>query len=259
MKKLLSISLALLMILALSACGSDASTSSSTSTVGASSSGASVSTEAVQEETEETTASDPYEITYTSFKLYSDSIGSVWGQSIIEITNTGSEDLYLSSGSYDIKDESGSLVASKDLISAFPDVLQPGEKGYMYDETTFDDLSLDGTYTITPHVSVEEASIDCVRYDVFDTSIKNDEYSGVAVMGQVTNTTDEEGSMVYVVTVLYDDAETPLGVLYTILSNDIPAGETMGFEMTGFSLPPEVTADAVANYTVYAYPMQMQF
>ena len=81
----------------------------------------------------------------------------------------------------------------------------------------------------------------------------------MTLIGQLTNTTDEDGSMVYVVAVLYDEADTPLGILYTIMTNDVPAGETMGFEASGFSLPPTVSADAIANYTIYAYPLQMQF
>lgn len=260
MKKMLSLSLALLTILALSACGTDAPSNSSvsspadTSSVSSSAPAGSASTEPA-----EAPSSAPYEITYTNFTTYSDSIGTIWGQSIIEITNTGSNDLYLSTGSYDIKDENGSLVATESLVSFYPDVLQPGEKGYMYDENTFDDLSADETYTITPHISVEDASIACVRYDVFDTTLKNDDYNGVTLIGQLTNTTDEDGSMVYVVAVLYDEADTPLGILYTIMTNDVPAGETMGFEASGFSLPPTVSADAIANYTIYAYPLQMQF
>ena len=260
MKKMLALSLALLTILSLSACGTDTPSDSPVSSpADTSSANSSAPAESASKEPTGTRASDPYEITYSNFTVYTDSIGTVWGQSIIEITNTGSGDLYLSTGSYDIKDENGSLVATESLVSAYPDVLQPGEKGYMYDESTFDDLSADETYTITPHISVEDASIACVRYDVSDTTLKNDDYNGVTLIGQLTNTTDEDGSMVYVVAVLYDEADTPLGILYTIMTNDVPAGETMGFEVSGFSLPPTVSADAVTNYTIYAYPLQMQF
>ena len=259
MKKLLALILTLTALLSLSACGEPTPTDASSEPPAASVQSAAVSNETQSAEPEADAPSELYEITYSNFTTYSDSIGTVWGQAIIEITNTGSEDLYLSTGSYDIKDESGSLVATESLVSAYPDVLQPGEKGYLYDENIFDDLSVEGTYEMTPHLSVESASIRCERYEVFDTTLKSDDYGGISLIGQVTNSSDEDGSMVYAVVVLYDDANTPLGILYTILDNELPAGDTRGFEAVSLSLPPTVSVDTVANYTVYAYPMQMQF
>ena len=259
MKKLLALLLTLAALFSLSACGASAPTGTSSEPPAASAQSAAAADEAQSAEPEADVPSAPYEITYSNFTTYSDSIGSVWGQAIVEITNTGSENLYLSAGSYDVKDESGSLVATESLVSVYPDVLQPGEKGYLYDETTFDDLSAEGTYEMTPHLSVESASIPCVRYEVFDTTLKSDDYGEISLIGQMTNTSDEDGSMVYAVVVLYDDANTPLGVLYTILDNDLSAGDTRGFEAVSWSLPPTASVDTIANYTVYAYPMQMQF
>lgn len=63
----------------------------------------------VQDEVEEVA----YEVTYTNAKIYTNSIGTVWSQVIVEIENTGSSDLYLSSGSYDLEDADGNLIASE--------------------------------------------------------------------------------------------------------------------------------------------------
>jgi len=77
-------------------------------------------------------------------------------------------------------------------------------------------------------------------------------------MGRVTNTTEAEASVVYVAAILYDASGAPIGVLSTVLT-DLPAGEPMGFEAASLSLPPDVTAELVENYTIYAYPVQFQF
>lgn len=53
-------------------------------------------------------------------------------------------------------------------------------------------------------------------------------------MGRVTNTTEAEASVVYVAAILYDTSGAPIGVLSTVL-NDLPAGETMGFEAASLS------------------------
>lgn len=265
MKKIVSLSLATLFLVAATSCGTDAATNdtnpatASASTPNTSVSDISASTVSSTPEKDTSVSAAPYEITYSNFTTFTDSIGTVWGQVIIEITNTGSNDLYLRSGSYDIKDNNNSLVATESLVSVYPDVLQPGEKGYLYDENTFDDLSTDEAYSVTPHLSIDNATIPCVRYDVFDTTLKEDDWGDLSLIGQVTNTSDEEGSLVYVVAILYDDNNAPIGILYTILTDDLPAGETVGFEATALSLPPSVSADTVADTVIYAFPTQMQF
>lgn len=199
-----------------------------------------------------------YEITDSRAKTWTNSIGSVWVQTIIEITNTGTTNLYLSSGSYDLEDASGKLIASQTMVSAFPNVLAPGEKGYMYDETTLD-KAVDGELTVLPRVDVEEATVDLIRFPVTDTEISNDTYRGVKMLGRVENTSDEEQSLVYIVAFLYDVNGSCIGQISTILLENLAVGDKIGFEMSGFSLPDDITAEAVADFVIYAYPMQYQF
>ena len=45
-----------------------------------------------------------YEISYSNAKVWTNSIGTSWVQTIVEITNTGTTNLYLDSGSYDLED-----------------------------------------------------------------------------------------------------------------------------------------------------------
>lgn len=207
---------------------------------------------------EESKPAEAHEITYNKVATWTDSIGSVWEQTIIEITNTGSENLYLSAGAYDLEDESGALVASSTMASCFPDVIAPGEKGYMYEVTTLDEAP-EGELVAIPRESVKKASVDLIRYETTDVKISETDFGDIKILGRVENTSEESSSMVYIAVVLYDADGNPVAVEFTILSEELAPGDKIGFEFQSFSLPNSVTADTIADYAIYAYPMQMQF
>ncbi len=199
-----------------------------------------------------------YEVTYTKAVAWTNSIGTSWVQVIVEITNTGSCDLYLSSGAYDLEDAGGKLVTSQSYVSMYPDVLAPGEKGYLYDETTLD-AAVDGELKVVARPDVKEATVELIRYAVTDAELKDGSYGGLKLLGRVENTSSAAADMVYVVAFLYDDNGVCIGQIFTILTDELAAGAKVGFEMSDFSLPDSVTLDSVASYVIYAYPMQMQF
>ena len=259
MRKLWTILLAGLLVCMLAAC--DAGETGGSAGVSATAPESSTAEAAPTEEPtpEPTTApAEAHEITYNNTIVWTNSIGSLWEQTIIEITNTGSENLYLSSGSYDLEDESGTLVASRSLVSAFPDVIAPGEKGYMYEATTLDEAP-SGSLVAVPRESVKKATVDLIRYETSDIQISDTGYGNIKILGRVENTSEETGSMVYIVAVLYDTDGNPVAVEFTILSDELAPGDKVGFEFQSFSLPDSVTADTIADYTIYVYPMQMQF
>lgn len=200
-----------------------------------------------------------YEVTQNNMKLYTNSIGTVWMYGIVEVTNTGNTDLYMSSGKFDIEDANGSLVASKSMVSVYPDLIAPGEKAYYIESTTMDDLDVSATYTIVPKVSAEKSKLDLIRYPVTDVTLKNDTFSGIKAIGRIENNTDKEESMVYVVVILYDENDNVIGHLFDIITDDVAPGEKTGFEASSLSLPDDVTVEAVSRYEVYAYPYQLQF
>lgn len=167
--------------------------------------------------------------------------------------------MYLSSGSYDLEDASGKLIASSSMASTYPEVISPGEKAYMYEENMLDD-AVEGELTVLPRPDVKKAKVENIRYNVTDIEITSDKYGWLKAVGRVENTTEkDEDGMIYVVIILKDENGTPIGQVFTIIMEDLAAGAKIGFEATAMSLPDDVTADAVANYDVFAYPMQMQF
>ena len=198
-----------------------------------------------------------YAVTYTNAEIFTDSIGTIWCQVIAEIENTGDTDLYLSSVSYDLEDGNGKLIASKSLVPAYPQVISPGEKAYMYEETTLDN-EVSGKATVIPRPSAAPASVANIRFITTDVELSSDRYGSLKALGRVENNTGEDSELTYVVVILKNGEGTPIGQMSTII-NGLAAGEKVGFQASAFSLPEDITLDDVAGYDVYAYPLQMQF
>ena len=199
-----------------------------------------------------------YEITYKNVESWVNLIGSTRVQVIAEIKNTGSIPIYLSSSSYDLEDSNGQLIASKSSVSTYPDVIKPGEKGYMYSETSLDN-PVDGDINLIPRISAKKAKVSCIRYNISDVTITDTTYYGPKMIGRIENTTEEdEDGIIYVVAILYNLDKKPIGLLTDVILDDLNVGAKIGFEATSLSLPETVTASSIDSYLVYAYPMQLQ-
>ena len=262
-KRVIALILSVLLTLSLAACGNPDRGSSSQSSEGGSSvaqdeSSSSTSSESNSESESNPESEEAYEITYSNAMVYTNSIGTTWVQVITEIENTGTADLYFSSGSYDLEDENGKLVASSSMTSTYPQVISPGEKAYMYEETTLDN-PVEGKLTVLPRPKAKKATVENIRYSVTDVELAEDDISGLEALGRVENTAEEAGSMVYIVLILKDSAGIPIGQMFTILTDDLNPGDKIGFKASDFAMPETVTKDAVASFDVFAYPMQMQF
>jgi hypothetical protein len=200
---------------------------------------------------------DPYEVTYSKARTYTNSIGTVWIQTIIEVENTGSAPLYLSSGTVDIEKADGSLIESLSTVGVYPDVINPGEKAYYYDESTLDaDPGAD--IVAVPHPDIEIAKVDTIRFPLSDITLRNGKYGGVEAIGRVENNSDEEQALLYIAIFLYDANNDPIGVMFTIPDN-IAAGDTVSFEASSRAMPDDITAESVDHFDAFAYPMQLQF
>lgn len=201
-----------------------------------------------------------YEVTYQNARTWTDSIGSVWVQVIVEISNTGSENLYLGSSAYDLEDAGGALISSKTMVSTYPSVLAPGEKGYMYEETILDNYNGDGQLSVVPRLSVEESKVPLIRYDTSDISVSDGSYGDISVLGRLENTTSSSADgLVYIVAFFYDESGAPIGSALNILTDGLESGSKVGFELNEHSMPKDVTSQSIANTVVYSYPLQYQF
>ena len=200
-----------------------------------------------------------YEISYSHVKAYQNYFGTTKFQIIYEVTNTGSTDLYLSSGSFDIETQEGTLVASKTSVSVFPEVISPGEKAYYYRNIELDNYSGDGSdLVLFPRAYVNEARVKNTRFPVTDIVISDSDYR-LKTLGRVENTSAKDEHIVHVAIVFFDANDQPIGVDTTILMDGLAAGDKIGFETKTSSLPSDVTAENIASYEAFAYPLQFQF
>ncbi len=202
---------------------------------------------------------EAYEVVYTKGTVYTNSIGTTWIQIIVQIENTGSEALYLKSSSVDLEDADGKLVDTKTYISAYPEVLLPGETAVLEEDTTLDSDPGVSELKVIPHLDIVKAKVECIRYTVSETSLSTDKYGELKMTGRVENNTAEAESMVYVVANLYDAEHHAIGQLFTILTNELKPGEKVGFSLSCLSAPDSLTEDSVASYEVFSFPVQFQF
>ena len=200
-----------------------------------------------------------YEITYKNVYTWTNSIGTPWAQIIVEFKNTGDVPIYLSSGSFDLETVSGNMVKTGTLVSEYPDVIEVGEKGYFYDSLTLDDVPTEELVVI-PRISAKEAKVPCTRFEVTQVTITDSQYFGPKAIGKIKNNTSSDcTSMIYVVVVLFDKDNKPIGILDDLIIDDLPAGSSIGFEATDIYIPDTLSASDVKSYLVYAYPNQYQF
>lgn len=216
----------------------------------------------METELQEEQVTSSYEITHQDYILYTDSQGQVRDYVLVEVENTGTTNLYLKNASFSFEDENGTLVGvDSGLISADPEIIAPGECGYFYSNmgSVSGDLTADGDYTLVPDLTIEEAQNEIVRYEISDTSISAGTFGPLEVIGRITNTTDEDASLVWVAAVFYDDADTPLGVAGVNVT-DLTAGSSQTFSIgTAFLSDLDLSIDDVARYEVYACKTQYQY
>ena len=200
---------------------------------------------------------EAYEIGEGEVRLWTNSIGTQWLSAAVPVKNTGEADLYLSSGTLDIENAEGKLIKTLEYVSVYPQVLKPGETAYYYEETTLDEATDGAGFKIVPHLNVSKSKVACIRFTVSEVEIKDETYGGAKVIGRVENTSNETQKLVYVAVNLYDKDGKLLAQQMTTISQDLAAGEKIGFEASNLGF--DFNAADVARYEIYAYPHQYQF
>lgn len=211
-------------------------------------------------DTQSQQAEASYEVTYQNISFHQDSIGTILSQAIVEVANTGNNDLYLDRSSYELVSEDGTIIhTTSNTFTPYPQIIGPGEKGYYYEENRMDAGTPTDGISITPHISVQTSQSENIRLEVSATEIYDKEMGGIDLHGKIKNTTGVEQSNINVAAILFDGNGQPIGQLWTILMNPIHPDEEMGFELEPMSLPDDITKASIADYKVYAYPEQYQF
>lgn len=259
-KKLCTLLLAFVIVLTVAGCGGSAETpAADTPAAPVTEASTAVPTaEPTAEPTEAPRAEAAWEITDSGVKTEVNSIGTTWFKAWYLVENTGDLPLYLDTVDVDIETESGQMVKKISMMSAYPQVLLPGETGAYFETGTLDDGTETEGLKLHGRIEPTEAKVDCLRYPVEGAETKADAAYGAKLLGRVVNDTDADTEgMVYVAALCYDADGAFLGAMFTILTDPIPANDYAGFEMTPFGV--NIPAESIAETVVFAYPHQFQF
>lgn len=202
-------------------------------------------------ETEAAPVSDA-QIQYDNITVWESSTGTLWYTAVVEVANLGETTLQLSNCTLDVEDANGALVATLDLGSSVPEVIDPGETAYYVDTSTLDAALPEG-YKLVPHAKFGEHAAP-VRYPVSEVSLKDTDYFGVKAVCRIENDTDESISSPRVAVILLGADGHAVAQLLTY-GDEIAPGEKMGVELGALSMAPGITADSVSGYVAYAEPM----
>lgn len=203
-----------------------------------------------------------YQVTDTGFHYYTNSIGSVEYYGYVEITNTGSSNIYLSKCTFDLEDNDGHLLQTDSMISTCPDIIAPGEKGYFYNSigsTRIDkSVSLDNGVKLVPSYTVEKARGEIVDYEVSDTEMRTEENGKVKVTGRVANQTDEDDGYLYIQAIFYD-AEGKVAAITGTSVTELTAGSKQSFDITTAFTDDNANAENVKSFNIIARKSHYQF
>lgn len=197
--------------------------------------------------------------TYASATTWTSSIGYVYVQTVVEVENTGTVNVYLDDAAYDLEDINGNLITSQRYVTFFPNVIEPGEKAYLCDVITLDEYVDSSDIVVKPRGEAHAARIDRVRYDVTDISIKENKYGYISVLGRIENTSKTEENYVFIVALFFNESGEMIGSDYTSLTEKFSPGEKVGFELNCYSLPDSVTTETIAETVIIAYPYKSQY
>ena len=172
--------------------------------------------------------------TYTPIELYNDSF---YAYIFVEVTNSGDKNVEFGSGILEVLNADGDALESFELYSAYPEVLAPGEVGYISyyrgvdDAKSIEDMP-DYLLTVSGKSSKDEApqrlSATAVVEEV---PYWSDTQYQVTIT--ITNESDKTLYDAYVPFAVYDAAGKLLYADYTTLYNvGLPSGSTIEVRQT---------------------------
>ena len=204
-------------------------------------------------ETEPATAS--FEVTDRRLNVYRNRAEEFWGQVITAVQNTGDAPIYLQDSTFHITDAEGKSLASDTTVSAYPQIVAPGETGCYYAETYLETESAEGlTLEFTPQVSVSAQQ--AVAYTVENPDLQDSRYGGMELRVTLSNSTAQDTRHYCVAVLLFDAEGKLLGQFYDVPSVKVPAGGSAVLELSSYMLPDTVTKAEIADYRILAYELQ---
>lgn len=204
-----------------------------------------------------------YEVTDEYFSYNKNSIGSTEYHAIVEITNTGSENIYLKGATFDLEDDNGHLLQTDNLLGKCPDVIKPGEKGYYYNNLGSllidDEVSLENGVNLKYNLDVAKAKKEPVYYSVTDLDMKEDgTFKCPKVTGRIVNESAADENLVYITIIFYNSDGKAIGIADSSASG-LKAKSKISFDCSALYLDDAIKYSDIADYKVIASSLYMQF
>lgn len=172
----------------------------------------------------------------------------------VEVTNTGSSNIYVKDMSFLIGDDDGNRIMIDNNLNFFPAILRPGEKGYIFNRFG---TELTGIYDkemnlrLVPTFSIMRTDAEPHSYPVENVKV-TDGPSGQKMTGQVTNDTSKTVQSIYVIGVTYDREGNCTGISGTFLKN-IEPHVTVNVQFDPMTMVRAWRNSQVVNYAIKAY------
>ena len=207
-----------------------------------------------------TMTAEPFEVIDSNITLWKDSGDTIWGKLIVEVKNTSKAVVHLKADDFDLADQSGKIAETMQMVSVYPEIIQPGETAVYYSQTEMKKISDENLHLkIIDHITPVESKNQQVLFPVTDVKLTDIKDGGIKATGKIENNTTEEQDFVYAAVICRDSKGKALTVLLTILEKPLEANGKADFEASSYSLPKEITADNIKSFDAYAYPSQEQF
>lgn len=176
---------------------------------------------------------------------------------LVEITNTGENNLKLSKCSFEFNDDEGHLLSSVDDIhnTSGPNIIKPEEKGYFTVSYIYDaqsnELDVSNGVNVLANITVEQTKEEPVRLEVSDTSWRGEDPTCI---GRVTNNTNSTPSSVEILALYRNANGRVISVGHkTIWEEKMAPGDSISFEAMGDWYNLQNTSD-INDYEVIAFP-----
>lgn len=206
-----------------------------------------------------TPAADPqpgYEITYQRDWVYRDAMDDPCCYGLVEIENTGNVNLLLNPSTFRFQDPEGEEITTCRLVSSFPKVVAPGEKGYFYASMAplEADMDEDTEYEMVPRLKIERTEEPAHNFPVSNVvKQEGDLFAAWRFDGSVKNDRDHDMEYIQVECLIYDGDGKPLAACKTNVK-DVGAGQRKDFSISTLYLKDmELKMEDAEDYQIFAY------
>lgn len=200
-------------------------------------------TEPPSEQETESQGQTAYEQVYAAATTHRDGVGNIWLNVIVAYENTGSEPLYLDYSTIAVY-SGGEEVIRLDSVVAYPQVIEPGQIGYYFEEKQVDFAENDTlTLQMEPRINATTAR---EHFPIDDVQLRDAAF-GVEVHGMFEVPAQVSG-LVCVSAILFDLEGNPITVLY-----DYVDASATDFVLSSDKLPEDVSIEDISSCIAFAY------